>query len=189
MSTPSKHGVVGLPENTTRSALRPSLEDDIKNKVFLVDVKAFVQHVWGIDEATINLICEQEVWTINPDALQRYNEKTNDETKLYPIFTEIAEDLIIQVRAFNNHTGHGSVVFWSKGGTCKIKSRFTRLQPDMLTLAEMVDRPVWLMPWQVFEFKKKRRLDADRKRGGIASSTSSALPSLPECRFKWPVVW
>ena len=58
MSTPSKRGVVGLPENTTRSALRLSLEDDIKNKVFLVDVKAFVQHVWGIDQATINLICE-----------------------------------------------------------------------------------------------------------------------------------
>ena len=71
-------------------------------------------------------------------------------------------------------------MFWSKGGTCKIRSRFTRLQPDMLSLAEMVDRPVWLMPWQVFEFKKKRRLDGERKRGAVASSTSSALPSVPE---------
>ena len=180
MSTPSKRGVVGLPENATRSAIRPSLEDDIKNKVFLVDVKPFVQHVWGIEEATINLICEQGAWTIEPDALQRYNAKTNDETELYPIFAEIAENLIRQVRAFVKQAELGSVVFWSKGGTCKIKSRFTRLQPDMLTLVEMVDRPVWLMPWQVFEFKKKRRLDADRKRGATASSTSSALPSLPE---------
>jgi len=180
MSTPSKCGVVGLPENATRSVIRPSLEDDIKNKVFLVDVKPFVQHVWGIDEATINRICEQGTWTIKPDALQRYNEKKNDETELYPIFTDIAEDLITQVRAFVDQTGHGSVVFWSKGGTCKIKSRFTRPQPDMLTLAEMVDRPGWLMPWHVFDFKKKRRLDADRKRGATASSTSSALPSLPE---------
>ena len=71
-------------------------------------------------------------------------------------------------------------MFWRKGGTCKIKSRFTRLQPDMLTLAEMVDRPVRLMPWQVFEFEKKRRLDGERKRRAFASSTSSALPSVPE---------
>ena len=92
MSTPSKRGVVGLPENPTRSTIRPSLEDDIKHKVFLVDFKPFVQYVWGVDDATVDLICEQATWAIDPDALRRYNEKTNNETELYPIFTEIAED-------------------------------------------------------------------------------------------------
>jgi len=143
-----------------------------------------MQHVYGVDDATVDLICEQTTWTIDPDVLRGYKEKTNNQTELYPIFTEIAEDLIPKVRALVNRTGkapsRSSVVFWSKDDTCKIKSRFTRLQPDMLTLAEMVDRPVWLMPWQVFEFEKERKLDGERKRAAVASSTSSALPSVPK---------
>jgi len=64
------------------------------------------------------------------------------------------------VRARNDSDEATRMDFFIQGGIhCE---GYKAIAQGLVLAKEMVNRLVWLMPWQVFEFEKKRKLDGER---------------------------
>ncbi|KAG5640002.1 hypothetical protein DXG03_001847 [Asterophora parasitica] len=199
-STPSRPGVTGI-ENPNLTNVMPQLREDLSNKFSTGNsLTDFVHHIYGVPMDVIAFILDANRQLTLPD-LTAYRT-ASPEPEMYRPFEDIANFLLGQaIDEVNTFLGQDpanaeqSIVFWSALGTRALESSLTTRKPDMLTTNpdDIRARPLWLLVWQVFEFKRKAakleesgnqqaissHSSAFTSSGSVFSSSAHALPTIP----------
>ncbi|KAG5640981.1 hypothetical protein DXG03_006462 [Asterophora parasitica] len=199
-STPSRPGVTGI-ENPNLTNVMPQLREDLSNKFSTGNsLTDFVHHVYGVPMDVIAFILDANRQLTLPD-LTAYRT-ASPEPEMYRPFEEIANFLLGQaIDEVNTFLGQDPanaeqyIDFWSALGRRALESSLTTRKLDMLTTDpdDIRAHPLWLLVWQVFEFKRKAakaeesgnqqaissHCSAFTSSGSVFSSSAHGLPTIP----------
>ncbi|RDB15967.1 hypothetical protein Hypma_003576 [Hypsizygus marmoreus] len=174
-STPNKPGAHHLEDATVRD-FYAHLRDDIDGRLGCgAPLEAFVRHVWGLAPEHINAILSH-TWSLKPDSLETYRTAPT-EPDMYDPFSQIADQLVNDVRAFLGVEKETCTKFWSDKGKHDIISAVTKRRPDMLSLLIHVLLPRWALARQIIEFKKLRAFAWAKGETPVTSLASSDVLS------------
>jgi hypothetical protein len=178
-TTPHRRSVSDA--GVTVDDIKAELQRDISERFVddNLEVDAFVRHVWGLSEKTINTIrsaAETIKSTLPKALLDAYRSAFDHEPKAYKPFLNISDHLLNCLEDILPPSDSSNSLRSGHGG-CLIDSGYNKRKPDMVAALNSDEKFGWSSVIAPFEFKTRDSSARARKSRTHALRTEAALAS------------